>query len=98
MSEQGALAFAERVMNDEAFRDRLAAGSDRAARQAIAKEEGYDLGPEDMPAIKAALGMEELSDDDLERIAGQVGASTEDAGEPFNPAYTFALTVHAVGR
>ena len=94
MSEQSALAFAERVTNDEAFRDRLAAAPDRAARQAIAQEEGYDLGPADVPAIKAALGMEDISDDDLERIAGQVGSPTGDSDEPLNPTATFAIGIH----
>lgn len=76
MSDQSAIAFAERLRSDEAFRSRLEAAPDRAAWETIAREAGYDVGAEDLPAIKAALGFDELSDEDLERVAG-VGGGTE---------------------
>lgn len=73
MTEKSATAFAERLMNDPAFRERLLSAPNPAAGQAIVTDAGYDLSPGDLPALKAALGISDVSDDDLERIAGGVG-------------------------
>lgn len=94
MSEQGAIAFAERIKSDEAFCERLAAAPDAAARRSIAAEAGYDVSRDDLPAMKAALGLEELSDADLERIAQGtgVGAAAGPEDEEPSPA-VFALAI-----
>ena len=76
MTEETVRAFVERLSSDEAFRNRLAAAPTPEERQEMAREAGYDLGAGDMPAIKAALGIEELSDEDLEKVAGGVGTTT----------------------
>lgn len=76
MSGEAAVAFAERVKSDEAFQSRLAGAAGPAARLAIAREEGFDLGHDDVAAVKRSLGVEELSDEDLDHIAGGVGTST----------------------
>jgi predicted ribosomally synthesized peptide with nif11-like leader len=73
MSDQSVIAYAERIKNDEAFRLSLGAAPDGAARRAIAQEAGYDVSPDDVPAIRAALGLDEISDEDLERVAGGTG-------------------------
>ncbi|MDA8354977.1 MAG: Nif11-like leader peptide family RiPP precursor [Actinomycetota bacterium] len=76
MTEETVKAFVERLSSDEAFRSRLAAAPTPAERQEMARAAGYDLSAEDMPAIKSALGIEELSDEDLEKVAGGAGTST----------------------
>ena len=80
MTEETVRAFVERLSSDEAFRNRLAAAPTPEERQEMAREAGYDLGAGDMPAIKAALGIEELSDDDLEKVAGGIGTATATIG------------------
>ena len=80
MTEETVTAFVERLSSDEAFRNRLAAAPTPEERQEMAREAGYDLGAGDMPAIKAALGIEELSDDDLEKVAGGIGTATATIG------------------
>jgi predicted ribosomally synthesized peptide with nif11-like leader len=76
MTEETIKAFVERLSSDEAFRDRLAAAPTPEERQEMARAAGYDVGAEDMPAIKSALGIEELSDEDLEKVAGGIGTAT----------------------
>lgn len=70
MSEQGAIALAERMNDDPAFRERIFAAPDGAARQAIANEAGYDVDTADYPAFAAALKTDELSEDELNRVTG----------------------------
>jgi predicted ribosomally synthesized peptide with nif11-like leader len=76
MTKEAANAFAERLRADEALQAKLAGAADRAARLALAREEGFDLGAEDIGAVKQALSIEELSDDDLEKVAGGLGVTT----------------------
>ena len=76
MTQETATAFVERISTDEAFRDRLAAAATSEERRQIAREAGYDLSSNDLPAIKEALGIKELSDADLEKVAGGVGTDT----------------------
>ena len=89
MSEQSAIAYAERIKNDSEFRLSLAAAPDREARRAVAQEAGYDVGAEDVPAIKAALGFSEISDEDLERVAGGTGGAS---GSEFHVHWTLLDT------
>lgn len=60
MTTDGASAFDEQPRGDEASRGKAA-------------EAGYDLGEGDLPAIEASLGVEELADENLERVAGGLG-------------------------
>ena len=91
MSDESAIAYAERVKSDPAFRLSLAAAPDPAARLTIASEAGYDLSPADIPAIKAALGLDELSDADLEQVAGGLSGPDE-THVKFTPIDTFGST------
>jgi predicted ribosomally synthesized peptide with nif11-like leader len=76
MATEAATAFAERLKSDEAFQAKLAGAADRAERLALAKEAGFDLSADDIGAVKQALGIEELSDEDLARVAGGIGTTT----------------------
>ena len=76
MTQESATAFAERISTDEAFRDRLTAASTPEERRQIAGEAGFDVSRNDLPAIRGALGIEELSDEDLEKVAGGMDTSS----------------------
>jgi predicted ribosomally synthesized peptide with nif11-like leader len=69
MSEEAAVAFANRLMSDEEFRDRLA-NADPEERRRMANEAGFDITVDDETAIRSALGLQEISDEDLELVAG----------------------------
>ena len=70
MTNDAAQAFVERLSTDEAFRDQLAAAPSPEDRLRIANDAGFAVGPDDVGAIRSAAGIEELSDDDLEKVAG----------------------------
>jgi predicted ribosomally synthesized peptide with nif11-like leader len=76
VTTEAATAFAERLKSDEAFQAKLAGAADRAERLALVRAEGFEVSADDANAVKQALGIEELSDDDLEKIAGGVGSTT----------------------
>ena len=76
MTTEAATAFVERLKTDEALQSKLAAAASRAERLALAREEGFDLSAGDAGAVRQALGIEELSDDDLDKVAGGMGMST----------------------
>jgi predicted ribosomally synthesized peptide with nif11-like leader len=70
MTTEAATSFAERLKNDEALQAKLAGVASGEERLALVREAGFDLSADDGDAVKRALGIEELSDEDLERIAG----------------------------
>ncbi len=76
MSKDAAISFAERLKTDDAFQARLSGAADSSERLAILQAEGFDLSKDDVAAVKQALGIEELSDEDLERVAGGAGETT----------------------
>ena len=76
MSSEAAAAFAERLKNDESFANSLAEAATPQDRLEIARAAGFDLSPDDVEAVKSALGISELSDDDLEKVAGGIGTTT----------------------
>jgi predicted ribosomally synthesized peptide with nif11-like leader len=92
MTTEAATAFAERLKSDEALQAKLAGAADRAERLALAKAEGFDLSADDIGAVKQALGIEELSDEDLEKVAGGVGTGTTVV---YSAASAFATVVAA---
>ena len=94
MTGETVKAFVERLSSDEAFRDRLAAAPTPEERQEMARAAGYDLGAGDMPAIKSTLGIEELSDVDLEKVAG--GMSTTVASIAASASAVASATVATV--
>lgn len=76
MTTDAATAFAERLKTDGALRSRLAGAATREERLALARAEGFDLSADDMGAVRQAMGLDELSDEDLARVAGGIGTTT----------------------
>jgi predicted ribosomally synthesized peptide with nif11-like leader len=76
MSAEGATAFYERVTSDEQFRAQLEAAGTPEEKRRIVSEAGYDVSPDDMPIVRNLAGATELSDEDLEKVAGGVGDVT----------------------
>ena len=92
MTEETVRAFAERITTDEEFARRLGSVSSPDERLKMANDAGYDLSASDLSAIKTALSVEELSDEDLEKVAGGIGASV---GAATATAATAAATLAA---
>ena len=90
MTEETVRAFAERITTDEEFARRLGSASSPDERLKMANDAGYDLSASDLSAIKTALNVEELSDEDLEKVAGGIGATTASATAT---AATAAVTI-----
>ena len=72
MSEDQAKAFVEKMKSDEAFRARVMAEEDVAARMALIVAEGFDCSAEEIGALQ------ELGDAELDGVAG--GAWYEHGG------------------
>ena len=70
MSVENAKAFLSRVASDEAFKKSLENAPNEEARKAIVKEAGYDFTKAEMESLLAADGEGELSDEELEAVAG----------------------------
>lgn len=70
MSVENAKAFIEKLKSDETLRDQIAqAGSDEERLQ-MATEAGFEFTVEEYNQMVNARGDEELSDEDLESVAG----------------------------
>jgi predicted ribosomally synthesized peptide with nif11-like leader len=76
MSVENVKAFLEKASNDETFRGQLAAAGDSDARLAVARQAGYDFTVEEFDTTVAKLeaAADELSEDDLESVAGGMGS------------------------
>jgi predicted ribosomally synthesized peptide with nif11-like leader len=70
MSAEGATALYERVGSDEAFRGQLEAAETPDDKYRIVSEAGYDVSRDDLPALRKLAGVTELSDEDVEKVAG----------------------------
>ena len=70
MSAEGAAALFERITTDENFRSEVEGAATPNEKHRIVTEAGYDVTPDDIPQIKSLAGVEEISDDDLEKVAG----------------------------
>lgn len=70
MSQEAAQAFVERVNDDEAFRNGLIAADSNDARLRMAQEAGFDVTEDDFAELRRQAGVEELSEEDLQQIAG----------------------------
>ncbi|KZR80516.1 Nitrogen fixation protein of unknown function [Prochlorococcus marinus str. MIT 1342] len=71
MSEEQLKAFLEKVKADTSLQEKLKAASDADAVVSIAKEEGFSISADDIKAQQS-----ELSDEELEGVAGGAGAET----------------------
>lgn len=70
MSVEQAKAFIEKLDNDKAFRSRVAKAESDEARLELAKAAGFDFTAEDLAAAIDEFSSEELSEEDLEAVAG----------------------------
>ena len=69
MDKDKAAALSERLVSDEALRQRLSA-AEPDGRWRLLQEAGLDVISEDTPDINAALGVRELSEEDLKSASG----------------------------
>ena len=65
MSEEQLKAFLEKVKGDTSLQEKLKAAADNDAVAAIAQEAGFSISADDLKKAKS-----EISDDDLEGVAG----------------------------
>ena len=70
MSQEAVQALVERVSDDETLRDQMIAAGDNDTRLRMAQEAGFDVTAEDLAELRAQAGVEELSEEDLQKIAG----------------------------
>lgn len=76
MSREAAQAFVERLNDDEAFRETMIAADDNDTRLRTAQEAGFDITADDLDELRREHSVDELSEEDLQRIAGG-GTTTE---------------------
>jgi predicted ribosomally synthesized peptide with nif11-like leader len=76
MSTKGATALYERINSDEAFRTQLEAAETSDDKRRIATEAGYDVNRDDLSTVRNLAGVNDLSDEDLEKVAGGMGDTT----------------------
>ncbi len=76
MTEEAIKSFVEKLSTDETFANKLASAATPEERLKIANDAGFAVSASDLSAIKAALNVEELSDEDLEKVAGGIGSAT----------------------
>jgi predicted ribosomally synthesized peptide with nif11-like leader len=72
MSAEGATALYERVGSDEQFRTQLETAATPEDKRRIVTEAGYDVGRDDLSTVRKLAGVSELSDEDLEKVAGGI--------------------------
>jgi predicted ribosomally synthesized peptide with nif11-like leader len=76
MSAEGATALYERVTSDEEFRARLEAAETPEEKGQVVTEAGFDVSRDDLSTVRSLAGVSELSDEDLEKVAGGGATST----------------------
>jgi predicted ribosomally synthesized peptide with nif11-like leader len=74
MAVKDAKAFVEKLKTDSVLLAKLQAAKDDAAKQKIAHDLGYDFSKDDLKTL-AQQNTAELSDEDLEAVAGGSGAA-----------------------
>ena len=70
MSMESAKAFIERMNTDSEFAKRAMEQRGKEQIAAFLKAEGYEFLEEEYEAVSQALGSEELSDEQLDAVAG----------------------------
>ena len=76
MTEEAIKSFVEKLSTDEEFANKLSSAATPEDRLKIANDAGFAVSASDVSGIKAALHIEELSDEDLEKVAGGFGTIT----------------------
>ena len=77
MSEEQLKAFLEKVQGDTSLQEKLKAAGDANAVAAIAKEAGFSISADDLTKVQS-----ELSDEELEGVAGGTGLGSWGCAEP----------------
>jgi len=80
MSIEAAKLFLEKMKTDEKFAEKIAAESTEEARMALAQTEGFIFTSADMEQVVS----EELSDDELDAVAGGLVNCIQAPGLPRN--------------
>ena len=75
MSEEQLKAFLEKVQGDTSLQEKLKAAANANAVTAIAKEAGFNVSADDLTKAQS-----ELSDQELEGVAGGIEASWQEWG------------------
>ena len=70
MSEEQLKSFLEKVKSDTSLQEKLKGAADADEALAIAKEVGFAITAEDIQSMQSST---DLSDDELEAVAGGVG-------------------------
>ncbi|MGH3050278.1 MAG: Nif11-like leader peptide family RiPP precursor [Gaiellaceae bacterium] len=77
MSASSAEALVERVKSDADFRRKLEEAPTPADKQQVVADAGFDVSRDDLGTVKTAAGIEgEISDEDLDKVAGGMGTTT----------------------
>jgi predicted ribosomally synthesized peptide with nif11-like leader len=76
MSAEGATALYKRVTSDEAFRAQLEGAESREEKRRFVTEAGYDVSRDDLSTVRNLAGVSNLSDEDLEKVAGGTAGDT----------------------
>ncbi len=91
MSVESAKAFLEKFNSDEAFKKTIEAAKTDEARQAVVKKAGFKFTKADLKSAFADQGKQELSEDDLESVAGGASATWVSTGATAGGAIAAAL-------
>ena len=75
MSQAAVEAFVKRTEEDEAFRNELLEANSQEARIQLVRDAGYDVTADDLAELRRQVA-EELSEEDLEKIAGGAAGQT----------------------
>ena len=94
MSAEGVTALYDRVSSDEEFRAQLEAAETPDDKRRIVTEAGYDVSRDDLSTVRNLAGVSELSDEDLENVAG--GMSHTSAGIGLGVSLTGVLVCAAL--
>jgi predicted ribosomally synthesized peptide with nif11-like leader len=76
MSSEGLTALYERLESDPEFRTRVEQASTPQEKRRIVTAAGYNVDQDDVSTLRSLSGGTELSDEDLEKVAGGVGSGT----------------------
>ena len=90
MSEEQLKAFLEKVKADTNLQEKLKAAADSNAVAAIAKEAGFSISAEDLTKAQS-----ELSEEELEGVAGGYPGAHEFVGPHAGRFFTSLLKIHS---
>lgn len=76
MSTQAMTALWDRLQSDEQFRGQVEQAGTPAEKRQLLTAAGYEVEPGDLGALRSLAGISEISDEDLEKVAGGGGATT----------------------